>query len=104
LRAGCRGEYFGLRGTGQQEIGENFILRRLNILLLTKYSRLIKWRKIELFGHVASMVDGELHKSCCWGNEVVGESVILKWIISKYNVVLGTVLSWLRIGTGSGQL
>jgi len=31
-------------------------------------------------------------------------SIILKWIFRKWNVILWTVSSWLRVGTGRGCL
>jgi hypothetical protein len=37
------------------------------------------------------------------GNRSLGR-IILKWIFRKWEGVLGTGWSWLRIGTGGGRL
>ena len=34
----------------------------------------------------------------------VGERIILRWILRKWNVGVWTGSSWLRIGKGSGHL
>jgi len=38
-----------------------------------------------------------------WGDQDVGGRIILRWIFSKLEGVVGTG-SWLRIGTGGGHL
>jgi hypothetical protein len=39
-----------------------------------------------------------------WGDPGVDEDVILKWIIRKWHVGIGTGLSWLRIEAVGGHL
>jgi len=36
------------------------------------------------------------------GDPDVDGSIILRWIVTKWNVGVWTGLSWLRIGTGAG--
>jgi hypothetical protein len=38
------------------------------------------------------------------GDQDVGGRIILKWILSKWEGVVGIGWSWLRIGTGGGRL
>jgi hypothetical protein len=39
-----------------------------------------------------------------WGDSDVDGRIILRWIFRKLEGVVGTGLSWLRIGTGDGHL
>jgi len=39
-----------------------------------------------------------------WGDQDVDGRIILRWIFRKLEKVVGTGWSWLRIGTGGGQL
>jgi hypothetical protein len=39
-----------------------------------------------------------------WGDPDVDERVILRWIFRKWEGVMATGWSWLRIGTGGGHL
>ena len=58
-------------------------------------------------------IKGELCTRFCWGNlrerdhwgdgDVDGR-IILRWILRKWEEVVGTGWSWLRIGTGGGRL
>jgi hypothetical protein len=56
---------------------------------------------------------GEVCTRCWWGNlrerdhgedQDVGGRIILRWIFRKWEGVVGTAWSWLRIGTGGGAL
>ena len=38
------------------------------------------------------------------GRQDVDERIILRWIFRKWEGVVGTGWSWLRIGTGGGRL
>ena len=38
------------------------------------------------------------------GDQDVDGRIILRWILRKLEVVVGTGWSWLRIGTGGGRL
>jgi hypothetical protein len=39
-----------------------------------------------------------------WGDPDVDRRILLRWIFKKWDVVVWTELSWLRIGTGGGHL
>jgi len=39
-----------------------------------------------------------------WGDPDVDGRIILRWIFRKWEGVVGTRWSWLRIGTGGGHL
>ena len=39
-----------------------------------------------------------------WGDPDVDGRIILRWIFRKWEKVVGTAWSWLRIGTGGGHL
>ena len=39
-----------------------------------------------------------------WGDQDVDGSIILRWILRKWERVVGTGWSWLRIGKGGGRL
>ena len=39
-----------------------------------------------------------------WGHPDVDGRIILRWIFGKWEGVVGTGWSWLRIGTGGGRL
>ena len=56
---------------------------------------------------------GEVCTRCWWGNlreranlddKHVDRKIILGWIFRKWEGVVGTGRSWLRIGTGGGRL
>ena len=47
---------------------------------------------------------GNLRERDHWGDPDVGGRIILRWIFRKWEGVVGTGWSWLRIGTGGGHL
>ena len=47
---------------------------------------------------------GNLRERDHWGNPDVDGRIILRWILRKWEGVVGTGWSWLRIGTGGGRL
>ena len=47
---------------------------------------------------------GNLRERDHWGDTDVDERIILRWIFRKWEGVVGTGWSWLRIGTGEGHL
>ena len=47
---------------------------------------------------------GNLRERDHWGDQDVGGRIILRWILRKWEGVVGTGWSWLRIGTGGGRL
>ena len=47
---------------------------------------------------------GNLRERDLWGDQDVDERIILRWIFRKWEGVVGTGWSWLRIGTGGGRL
>jgi len=64
-------------------------------------------------GHVARRGRGEEYTEFRWGNLRkrihlgdlgVDERILLKWIFRKLDVEVWTGSSWLRIGTGGGNL
>ena len=76
-------------------------------------SRVIKLRRMRWAGYVARMEEGRgLHKVLVgnlgerdhWGDQDVDGRIILRWMFSKWEGVVGTEWSWLRTGTGGGRL
>ena len=64
-------------------------------------------------GHVARMEEETgVHKVWVvkpegknrWEDQEVDGRIILRWILSKWEGVMGTGWSWLRIATGGGRL
>jgi hypothetical protein len=47
---------------------------------------------------------GNLRERDHWGDPDVDWRIILRWIFRKWEGVIGTGWSWLRIGTGGGHL
>ena len=47
---------------------------------------------------------GYLRKRDHWGDPDVDRRIILRWIFRKWEGVVGTGWSWLRIGTGGWHL
>jgi hypothetical protein len=47
---------------------------------------------------------GNLRERNHWGDPDVDGRIILIWIFRKWEGFMGTGWSWLRIGTGGGQL
>ena len=47
---------------------------------------------------------GNLRERNHWGDPDVDGRVILRWIFRKWEGVVGTGFSWLRIGIGGGRL
>jgi hypothetical protein len=47
---------------------------------------------------------GNLRERDNWGAPGVDGRIILRWIFRKWDVVVWTGLSWLRIGIGGGYL
>ena len=64
-------------------------------------------------GHVAPKGKGEAYTGFWWGNlrerdhledPGVNRRIILRWIFRKWDVVVQTGSSWLRVGTGDIHL
>jgi hypothetical protein len=77
------------------------------------FVRVIKSRRMRWSGHLARMGDrggvykglvGELREKDNLGEPGVNGRIILRWIFRKWEVVLETRWSWLRIGTSGGHL
>ena len=75
--------------------------------------RTIKSRRLRWAGHVACMDEGRsVHKVLVgkpegknqWGDQDVDGRIPLRWIFGKWEGVVGTGWSWLRIGTVGGRL
>jgi hypothetical protein len=74
---------------------------------------MIKVRRMKWTGHVACMGEMRGADRFWWGNLVARDhmedpgtdwSIILKWIVKKWDEETWTGLLWLRIGTGGGLL
>ena len=85
----------------------------LNDLYSPNILRVIKSRRLRWAGHVARMEEGRVvHKVLVGkpegkrplGDQDVDGEIILRWIFRKWEGVVGTGWSWLRIGTGGGRL
>ena len=75
--------------------------------------RVIKSRRMRWAGHGVRMEEGRgVHKVLVgkpdgknhWGDQDVDGRILLRWILRKWEGVVGTGWSWLRIGTGGGRL
>ena len=74
--------------------------------------RVVKSRRMRWAEHVARMGDelctgcwwGSLRERGHWGDQDVDGRIILRWLFRKFEGVVGTGWSWLRIGTGGGHL
>ena len=47
---------------------------------------------------------GNLRERDHWGDPDGDGRIVLRWIFRKWDVVVWTGSSWLRVGTGSGHL
>jgi hypothetical protein len=65
--------------------------------------RVVKSRRMRWAGHVARMGEGSLREGDHWGDPDVGARILLRWILRKWEGVVGTGWSGLRIGTGGGH-
>ena len=131
---GCETWSLTLREEHRLRVFENRVLRRifgprrdevteewrklhneeLNDLYSSPYIiRVIKSKRMRWAGHVARMGRGEVYTGYWWGNlresdhlgdpDVDGR-IILRWIFKKWDVLVWTQSSWLRIGTCGGHL
>ena len=75
--------------------------------------RVVKSRRMRWEGHVVRMGEGRgVHRVLVGkpeGKRPLGRhrhrwGIILRWIFRKWDGVVGTGWSWLRIGTGGGHL
>ena len=53
---------------------------------------------------VHKVLVGKPERKRHWGDQDVDGRIILRWIFRKWEGVVGTEWSWLRIGTGGGCL
>ena len=84
-----------------------------DVYTLPNIVRVIKSRRMRWAGHVTRMEEGRgVHKVLMgkpdlrghWGDQDVDGRIILRWILRKWEGVVGTGWSWLMIGTGGGRL
>ena len=73
--------------------------------------RVVKPRRMRWAEHVARMGErctgfwwGNLWERDNWGSSDADGRIILRWIFRKWEGVVRTGWSWLRIGTGGGHL
>ena len=59
------------------------------------------WNKEEL---PEDFLVGNLRQRDHWGDPDVDGRIILRWIFRKWEGIVGTAWSWLKIGTGGGHL
>jgi hypothetical protein len=79
-----------------------------DLYFLPNILRVVNSRRMRSAGHVARMGKGEVCTGCWWGSlredpDVDGR-IVLRWIFRKWEGVVGTEWSGLRIGTGGGHL
>jgi hypothetical protein len=84
------------------------------VYFLPNILQVVKSRRMRWAGHVACMGEGRgvhrvfwwgnLRKRDHWGDPDIDGRIILRWIIRKWEGVVGTRWSWLRIGAGGGHL
>jgi len=129
---GCETWSLTLREERRLRVFENRVLRRVlgpkrdevtgewrrlhNEKLSDLYSlpnivRVVKSRRMRRAGHVARMGEGctrfwcgNLRERDHWGDPDANGRIILRWIFRKWEGVVRTGWSWLRIGTGGGHL
>ena len=75
--------------------------------------RMVKWRRIRWAGHVARMGEGRgvhrvlvvnLREIDHWGDPDVDGRIILRWIFRKFERIVVTGWSWLRIERVGGHV
>ena len=75
--------------------------------------RMVTSRRMRWAGHVARMGEGRIvhwflvgkpEGKDYWGDPDVDGRIILRWIFRKWEGVVATGLSWLRIDRGGGHL
>ena len=81
----------------------------IDLYFLPKIVRMVKSRRMRWAGHVARMGEGRgVHRVLVGkpegGDPDVDGRIILRWIFWKWEGVVETGWSWLRIGTGGGHL
>ena len=77
------------------------ILRVIKSRRLNGWDILHVWRKGEVY---TRFWWGNLMERDHWGDQDVDGRIILIWSFRKWEGVVGTGWSWLRIGTGGGRL
>ena len=83
---------------GKERLKITYIIYNNNILSIT--GRHV-WRKGEV---CTRFWLGNLRERDHWGDQDVDGRTLLRWIFRKWEGVVGTEWSWLRIGTGDGHL
>ena len=78
------------------------------IIVRVMKSRRMRWAvyvaRMEEGRGVQKVLMGEPEGKNHWGYQDVDGRILLKWIFRKWEGVVGTGWSWLRIGIGGGRL
>ena len=95
---GCETWSLKLREERRLRVFENRVLRRVFGPKRDEVTG--EWRKLRN----EELSDLYLRERDHWRDPDVDERIILRWIFRKWEGVVGTGWSWLRIGTGGGRL
>ena len=60
--------------------------------------------KVSFKKKVVIFPTGNLRERDRWGDQDVDGKIMFRWIFRKWEGVVGTGWSWLRIGTGGGRM
>jgi hypothetical protein len=91
---------------------QNIKTTKTNFHINSQIRAISKSRRMRWVGHVARMGRGEPCTGFWWGNlrerdhwrdQDVDGRIILRWIFRRWDVLVWTGLSWLRIETGGGH-
>ena len=73
----------------------------ISFLCILRFILIVTWGRGEV---CTGFWWGNLSERDHWGDPDLDWRIILRWIFRKWEGVVGTGWSWLRIGTGGGHL